>query len=70
MVFFAAKAKYETAQAELKTLGDSLEGSRKRAREATMAIQEKMKEVECLRTTMGVDEVRLFNKQLLWAVGS
>jgi uncharacterized protein YlxW (UPF0749 family) len=57
--FHQARAKYETMQAQLKALGENLEESRRKAREATARMQLKMKEVECLRTSLGVDEVSI-----------
>ena len=54
--FHAARTKYEAAQAELLALEEALEASRRKAREATETIQDKMREVEELRVQKGVDE--------------
>jgi hypothetical protein len=53
--YHAARARYESAQAEALALEEALETSRRNAREATESMQEKMREVEGLRAQKGVD---------------
>lgn len=47
--FFAARAKYEKAQADLQAFEDSREASRQHAQDATEMLQDKNKEVEWMR---------------------
>ena len=55
--FFAARAKYERAQADLQAQEDAREASRAHARETTEMLQEKNREVEWLRAQKAVDDV-------------
>ncbi|KAG6812965.1 hypothetical protein H0H92_015084 [Tricholoma furcatifolium] len=55
-LFMAARAKYEGAQARLKTEDETLEEVRNKARDATERLQEKAQEVDSLRTMFAVDE--------------
>ncbi|KAI0649098.1 hypothetical protein C8Q79DRAFT_1007664 [Trametes meyenii] len=54
--FFAARAKYERAQADLQAHEDSREASKQHAAEATEMLQEKNREVEWLRAQKAVDD--------------
>ncbi|EJF64941.1 hypothetical protein DICSQDRAFT_100439 [Dichomitus squalens LYAD-421 SS1] len=54
--FFAARAKYERAQADLQAQEDAREASRAHARETTEMLQEKNREVEWLRAQKAVDD--------------
>ncbi|RDX57274.1 hypothetical protein OH76DRAFT_1334815 [Lentinus brumalis] len=54
--FFAARAKYERAQADLQAHEDAREASRSHAREITEMLQEKNREVEWLRAQKAVDD--------------
>ena len=55
--FFAARAKYERAQADLQAQEDAREASRAHAKETTEMLQEKNREVEWLRAQKAVDDV-------------
>lgn len=55
--FFAARAKYERAQADLQAHEDARDASRSHARETTEMLQEKNREVEWLRAQKAVDDV-------------
>lgn len=57
LAFFAARARYERAQADLKAHEDSREAAREHAREATEMLQEKNREVEWLRAQKAADDV-------------
>ncbi|KAI0719305.1 hypothetical protein C8T65DRAFT_802915 [Cerioporus squamosus] len=54
--FFAARAKYERAQADLQAQEDARDASRSHAREITEMLQEKNREVEWLRAQKAVDD--------------
>ncbi|KAJ8486779.1 hypothetical protein ONZ51_g4618 [Trametes cubensis] len=54
--FFAARAKYERAQADLKALEDVREASKQHAQETTEMLQEKNREVEWLRAQKATDD--------------
>jgi hypothetical protein len=54
--FLAARARCETAEAELGVRDEALETSRQHAREATERMQDKMREVELLRAQKSVDD--------------
>ncbi|KAI0787654.1 hypothetical protein C8Q74DRAFT_622325 [Fomes fomentarius] len=54
--FFAARAKYERAQADLRAQEDARDASRNQARETTEMLQEKNREVEWLRAQKAVDD--------------
>ncbi|EMD33995.1 hypothetical protein CERSUDRAFT_117516 [Gelatoporia subvermispora B] len=54
--FFAARAKFEKAQAELQAQEDAREAARNHAEEATEMLQEKNREVEWLRAQKAVDD--------------
>ncbi|THG96239.1 hypothetical protein EW026_g5563 [Hermanssonia centrifuga] len=54
--FFAARAKYERAQADQKGFEDAREASREHARMATEMLQEKNREVEWLRAQKAADD--------------
>ncbi|KAI1796824.1 hypothetical protein LXA43DRAFT_878795 [Ganoderma leucocontextum] len=54
--FFAVRAKYERAQADLQAQEDAREASRAHARETTEMLQEKNREVEWLRAQKAVDD--------------
>ncbi|KAI0671753.1 hypothetical protein C8Q78DRAFT_795036 [Trametes maxima] len=55
--FFAARAKYERAQADLQAHEDAREASKQHAAEATEMLQEKNREVEWLRAQKAVDDL-------------
>lgn len=55
--FFAMRAKYERAQADLQAQEDARDASRSHARETTEMLQEKNREVEWLRAQKAVDDV-------------
>ncbi|OCH93055.1 hypothetical protein OBBRIDRAFT_380379 [Obba rivulosa] len=54
--FFAARAKFEKAQAELQAQEDAREAARNHAQEVTEMLQEKNREVEWLRAQKAVDD--------------
>jgi N-acyl-D-aspartate/D-glutamate deacylase len=54
--FLAARARHETAEAELRGRQEALETSRRNVLEATEAMQDKMREVELLRVQKSVDD--------------
>ncbi|CDO73709.1 hypothetical protein BN946_scf185015.g37 [Trametes cinnabarina] len=54
--FFAARAKYERAQAELQALEEAREAAKQHAQEATEMLQEKNREVEWLRAQKATDD--------------
>ncbi|KAI0749772.1 hypothetical protein C8Q80DRAFT_645990 [Daedaleopsis nitida] len=54
--FFAARAKYERAQADLRAQEDARDASRTHARETTEMLQEKNREVEWLRAQKSADD--------------
>ncbi|KAI0775196.1 hypothetical protein BD413DRAFT_533921 [Trametes elegans] len=54
--FFAARAKYERAQADLQAHEDAREASKQHAQDATEMLQEKNREVEWLRAQKAVDD--------------
>ena len=68
--FFAARAKYERAQADLQAQEDAREASRAHARETTEMLQEKNREVEWLRAQKAVDDVSPFVLLLITAVSN
>ncbi|TCD64913.1 hypothetical protein EIP91_003449 [Steccherinum ochraceum] len=55
--YFAARAKYERAQADLQTQEDIREASRDHAQEATELLQDKNREVEWLRAQKAADDI-------------
>ena len=66
--FFAARAKYERAQADLQAHEDARDASRSHARETTEMLQEKNREVEWLRAQKAVDDVSPFVLRLITVV--
>jgi hypothetical protein len=54
--FIAARRKYEVLQAQLNADNEALEISRQNAREATIAMQDKSREIEGLRVMVTIDE--------------
>ncbi|KIY53617.1 hypothetical protein FISHEDRAFT_32923 [Fistulina hepatica ATCC 64428] len=54
--FLAARAKYETSLAEITSLGEALEIIRSSASTTTGRMQDKVTEIDALRTMYGVDE--------------
>ncbi|KAI0635944.1 hypothetical protein C8Q77DRAFT_1100513 [Trametes polyzona] len=54
--FFAARAKYERAQAELQAQEEAREAAKQHAQEATEMLQEKNREVEWLRAQKAADD--------------
>jgi hypothetical protein len=57
VALYVAKANYDIAQAKVRAMLESLEASRKSAREATAAMQDKAKEVEFSRVTSKLNTV-------------
>ena len=55
--FFAMRAKYERAQADLQAHQDARDASRSYAQEATEMLQDKNREVEWLRAQKSADDV-------------
>ncbi|TFK99463.1 hypothetical protein BDV98DRAFT_470652, partial [Pterulicium gracile] len=55
-VYLAARRRYEILQAQLRADADALESSRQGARDMTLSMQEKSREIEGLRMMLNVDE--------------
>ncbi|KAI0342804.1 hypothetical protein BDW22DRAFT_1407342 [Trametopsis cervina] len=56
LAFFAARAKYERAQADMQAFEDARDAARDHAREATEMLQEKNREIEWLRAQKHADD--------------
>jgi hypothetical protein len=60
LIFLAAQAKFERAQADLQAHEDAREAAREHAQQATEMLQEKSREVEWLRAQKAADDVSAY----------